>query len=152
MVLTGTSMVHVPYKGAAPAVTELIAGQVQLGFNAIPSVLPHVKTGKLKALAVSSAKRANAVPDLPTIAESAVPGFQYDIWYGIFAPAQTPAALLSKISADVQRALGEPDVVQQLVVQGTEPWASTPSELAQYIREDTARWARIVKERNIKIE
>lgn len=152
MVLTGTNMVHVPYKGAAPAVTELIAGQVQLGFNAIPSVLPHVKTGKLKALAVSSAKRANAVPDLPTIAESAVRGFEYDIWYGIFAPAQTPAAIVSKISADVQRALGEPDVVQQLVAQGTEPSASTPSELAQYILEDTARWARIVKERNIKIE
>jgi tripartite-type tricarboxylate transporter receptor subunit TctC len=152
MVLTGTSMVHVPYKGAAPAMTDLISGQVQLGFNAIPSVLAHVKTGKLRALAVSSIRRAEAVPDLPTIAESAVRGFQYDIWYGIFAPAKTPTALIDKISADIQRSLGERDVLEQLLAQGTEPWSSTPAELAQYVREDTARWAKIVKERNIKVD
>jgi tripartite-type tricarboxylate transporter receptor subunit TctC len=152
MVLTGTNMVHVPYKGGALPVTDLIAGRVQLGFNAIPSVLTHVKSGKLTALAVSSAKRANIVPDLPTIAEAAVPGFQYDIWYGVFAPAQTAAIIVSKISSDVQRALLDPEVVQQLVAQGTEPSASTPSELAQYIREDITRWTRIIKERNIQVE
>jgi tripartite-type tricarboxylate transporter receptor subunit TctC len=152
MVLTGTNMVHVPYKGAAPAMTDLISGQVQLGFNAIPSVLSHVTTGKLRALAVSGAKRADALPDLPTISESAVRGFQYDIWYGIFAPGKTPSALVAKVSADIQRALAERDVIEQLVAQGTEPWPSTPAELAQYVREDTARWAKIVKERNIKVD
>ncbi|MEN3354179.1 MAG: hypothetical protein V7640_2337 [Betaproteobacteria bacterium] len=152
MVMTGTKMVHVPYKGAAPSVTEMVAGQVQLGFNAIPSVLQHVQSGKLTALAVSSARRARALPNLPTIAESAVPGFEYNIWYGLFAPARTPAPLVSKISSDVQRALKESDVVQQLVAQGTEPAPSTSAELAQYIKEDTARWSKIVKERNLKLE
>jgi tripartite-type tricarboxylate transporter receptor subunit TctC len=152
MVMTGTSMVHVPYKGAAPSVTEMVAGQVQLGFNAIPSVLQHVQNGKLKALAVSSAKRAKALPNLPTIAESAVPGFEYNIWYALFVPAKTPPDLVAKISTDVQRALKEPEVVQQLVAQGTEPAPSTPAALAQYIKEDTARWSRIVKEKNLKLE
>jgi tripartite-type tricarboxylate transporter receptor subunit TctC len=152
MVMTGTKMVHVPYKGAAPSVTEMVAGQVQLGFNAIPSVLQHVQSGRLTALAVSSARRARALPNLPTIAESAVPGFEYNIWYGLFAPARTPASLIGKISNDIQRALKEPDVVQQLVAQGTEPAPTTSAELAQYIKEDTARWSKIVKERNLKLE
>ena len=151
MVLTGTDMVHVPYKGAAPAVTELIAGQVQLGMNAIPSVLQHVKDGKLVALGVGSAKRARGLADVPTIAET-VRGFQYEIWYGLFAPAKTPPGIVSKISTDVQRALKEPDVVQQLVAQGTEPAPTTPQELTQYIREDSARWAKIVKERGVKVQ
>jgi tripartite-type tricarboxylate transporter receptor subunit TctC len=150
LVLTGTNMVHVPYKGGAPSVTELIAGQVQLGFNAIPTVLQYVKDGKLKALAVGSARRVRAVPDLPTIAET-VPGFEYEIWYGLFAPAKTPAAVVAKVSADVQRALRDPDVVRQLVAQGTEPAPTTPEQLTQYIRDDTARWTKIVKERNLKI-
>lgn len=150
LVLTGTSMVHVPYKGGAPSVTELIAGQVQLGFNAIPSVLQYVKDRRLTALAVGSAKRVRAVPDLPTIAET-VPGFQYEIWYALFAPAKTPPAIVGKLSTDVQRALNEADVVQQLVAQGTEPSPTTSDQLAQYIREDTARWAKIVKERNLKV-
>ena len=151
MVLTGTDMVHVPYKGAAPSVTELIGGQVQLGFNAIPSVLQHVKDGRLVALGVGSLKRARSLPDVPTIAET-VKGFEYEIWYGLFAPSKTPPAIVSKISADVQRALKEPDVIQQLVAQGTEPSPTTPEQLTQYIREDTARWAKIVKERGLKTQ
>lgn len=151
MAMTGTSMVHVPYKGAAPSVTELIGGQVQLGFNAIPSVLPHVKAGKLRALAVAGMERARAVPDLPTINESAVPGFEYDIWYGIVAPAKTPPAIIEKISTNVQRALGDPDVVQLIVAQGAEPSPTTPQALDQFIKNDTARWTRIIKERNLKL-
>lgn len=150
-VLTGTDMVHVPYKGASISVTDLMAGQVQLAFNAIPSVLPLVKSGKLTAIAVSSAKRSQILPELPTVAET-VPSFQYNIWYGLFAPAGTPEALAQKISADVQRALKEPDAVALLAAQGTEAAPSTPQELARYIREDTARWARIVQERNLKID
>jgi tripartite-type tricarboxylate transporter receptor subunit TctC len=150
MVLTGTDMVHVPYKGGAPSVTELVAGQVQLGFNAIPTVLHYVKDGRLQAIALGSLKRSTVLPDLPTIAET-VPGFEYEIWYGLFAPAKTSPAILDKVSADVQKALREPDVIQVLVAQGTEPAPTTPEQLAQYIREDTARWRRIVKERNLRI-
>lgn len=150
LVLTGTNMVHVPYKGGAPSVTELIAGQVQLGFNAIPTVLQYVKDGKLRALAVGSPKRVRALPDLPAVAET-VPGFEYEIWYGLFAPSKTPAPIVAKISTDVQRALREPDVIQQLVAQGTEPAPTTPEQLSQYIRDDTARWVKIVRERNLKI-
>ena len=150
LVMTGTNMVHVPYKGGAPSVTELIAGQVQLGFNAIPTVLQYVKDGKLRALAVGSPQRVRALPDLPTVAET-VPGFEYEIWYGLFAPAKTPAPLVAKVSTDVQRALREQDVIQQLLAQGTEPAPTTPEQLAQYIRDDTARWVKIVKDRNLKI-
>jgi tripartite-type tricarboxylate transporter receptor subunit TctC len=151
MVMTGTSMVHVPYKGAAPSVTEMIAGQVQLGFNAIPSVLQHVQSGRLTAIAVSSAKRAQALPNLPTVAET-VRGFEYNIWYALLVPSRTPPELVAKLSTDVQRALKEPDVVKQLVAQGTEPAPSSSAALAQYVKEDTARWARIVKEKNLKLE
>jgi tripartite-type tricarboxylate transporter receptor subunit TctC len=150
LVLTGTNMVHVPYKGGAPSVTELIAGQVQLGFNAIPTVLQYVKDGKLRALAVGSPARVRALPDLPAVAET-VPGFDYEIWYGLFAPSKTPGAIVQKISTDVQRALREQDVIQQLVAQGTEPAPTTPEALAQYIKDDTARWVKIVKERNLKL-
>ena len=150
-VLAGIQMVHVPYKGAAISVTDLLSGQVQLAFNAIPSVLPLVNNGKLTAIAVSSAKRALVLPKLPTIEES-VPGFQYNIWYGLFAPAGTPDALVQKISSDLQRALKERDVIDLLVAQGTEPAPTTTQELARYIQEDTARWARIVKERNLKVD
>src|SRR6185295_15835178 len=107
---TGTYKVHVPYKRDVPPVTELKGGQVQLAVNAIPSVLGQIKEGKLRALATGGTKRARAMPDLPTIAET-VPGFEYEIWYGLFAPARTPADIVAKASTDVQRALREPDVV-----------------------------------------
>ena len=151
MSMTGTNMVHVPYKGGAPSVTELVGGQVQLGFNAIPSVLAQVKEGKLRALAVGSTRRARALPDLPTIAET-VPGFEYEIWYGLFAPSRTSPEIVSKVSTDVQRALHEPDVIKQLVAQGTEPAPTTPQALTEYIRNDTARWTKIVRERNLKVQ
>jgi tripartite-type tricarboxylate transporter receptor subunit TctC len=149
--MTGTRMVHVPYKGGAPAVIDLIAGHVQLGFHVILTVLPHLKSGKLVALGMGGTRRAGAVPDIPTIAET-VPGFEYTIWYAIFAPARTPPAIVNKVSADIQRALKEPDLVQQFVSQGSEPHPTTPQALARYVREDTVRWSNIVKERNLKVE
>lgn len=152
LVLTGTDMVHVPYKGAAHSVTDMMAGQVQLGFNAVPSVLSLVRTGKLTGLAVSSAKRAQAIPELPTMPEAGVPDFHYNIWYGIFAPARTPDALVQKISTDIQRSLKETDVVQALTAQGTEAAPSAPAALARYIQEDIARWSKIVRERNLRVE
>ena len=149
MSMTGTQMVHVPYKGGAPAMADLLAGQVQLGFHTIPTAMPHVKAAKLVALGVGSSKRARAAPEYPTIAET-VPGFEYNIWYGYFAPARTPAAIVEKVSADMRRALSDPEVIQQL--QGSEPAGSTPQELARYIKEDTVRWSKIVRERNLKVE
>ena len=149
MSMTGTQMVHVPYKGGAPAMADLIAGHVQLGFHTIPTAMPHIKSGRLVALGVGTSTRARAAPEYPPIAET-VPGFEYNIWYGYFAPARTPAAIVSRVSADIGRALADAEVIQQL--QGSEPAPSTPQALAQYVKEDRVRWAKIVKERNLRIE
>lgn len=151
MAMTSIVMVHVPYKGGAPSVTDLIAGQVQLGFNAIPSVLPHVNAGKLKALAVGSAQRARPMPNLPTIHESAVPGFEYDIWYGLFAPSKVASVIVEKISTSVRRALGEAEVERTIQMQGAEPAPTTPQALTQYIKSESAKWSRIIAERNLKM-
>ncbi len=152
LAMTGTEMVHVPYKGAAPSVNELLAGHVQLGINAVPSVAQHIKTGRLTALAVASAGRSTALPQIPTMAEAGVPGFEYDIWYGLFAPARTPADLIRKVSGDLQRALRDPEVAKQLVTQGSEPAPSSSQELARYIREDTVRWAKLINDRKLKLD
>lgn len=150
--MTGTHMVHIPYKGAAPSVTELAAGHVQLGINAVPSVIGQIKTGRLVPLAVASAKRSRALPDVPTIAEAGVPGFEYDIWYALFAPSRTPPEIVAKVSAALQSALADPDVARQLQEQGAEPAPTTAQELARFIQQDTARWARIIKERKLQID
>jgi tripartite-type tricarboxylate transporter receptor subunit TctC len=150
--MTGTFMVHIPYKGAAPAVTELVAGHVHLGINAIPSVMGSIKIGKLVPLAVASAKRSRALPDVPTIAEAGVPGFEYDIWYGLFAPSRTPPAVVAKVSAALQATLGDPEVARQLREQGAEPAPTTPQELARFIQQDTARWAGIIRERKLQLD
>lgn len=152
MATSDTKMVHVPYKGGSPSVNELLGGHVQMGINAVPSVIHYIKTGKLTALAVASARRDRSLPEVPTVAESGLPGFEYEIWYGLFAPSRTPADIIAKTSADLQRALAEPEVVRQLLEQGAEPRPSSAQELANYIRDDTARWAKIIKERNLKID
>ncbi|NML42170.1 tripartite tricarboxylate transporter substrate binding protein [Ramlibacter sp. G-1-2-2] len=150
--LTKTEMVHVPYKGAAPSVNELLAGVVQLGINAVPSVAQHIQAGKLVPLAVASAKRSPLLPNVPTFAEAGLPEFTYDIWYAVFAPARTPADAVNKVSAALQGALNDPAVAGKLRAQGAEPAPSTPQELGAYVKEDTARWARVIKERNLKLE
>jgi tripartite-type tricarboxylate transporter receptor subunit TctC len=150
--LTKTDMVHVPYKGAAPSVNELLAGVVQLGINAVPSVAPHIKAGKLVPLAVASAKRSPVLPNVPTFAEAGLPEFTYDIWYALFAPARTPGEAVGKVSAALRNALNDPAVALKLREQGAEPAPSTPQELAAYVKEDTARWSRVIRERNLKLE
>jgi tripartite-type tricarboxylate transporter receptor subunit TctC len=150
--LTGTYMVHIPYKGGAPAVTELVGGHVHLGINAVPSVMGPIKMGKLVPLAVASAKRARALPDVPTLAESGVPGFEYDIWYALFAPARTPPEIVARVNAALRASLADAEVVRQLDEQGAEASPSTPQELARLIRDDTARWAKIITERKLKID
>jgi len=143
--MTGIDLVHVPYKGGAPASTDLIAGQVSLLFNSIPSVLPHMRSGRLKALAVGSAVRSPAIPDIPTVAEAGVPGFEYATWYGLFAPAGTPRDIIARLNAAAAKALLASELAQPLRAQGSEPRTTTPEELARFMRVEHARWERVVK-------
>lgn len=150
--MTGTNFVHVPYKGAGPAVTDLLAGQVQLMFNSMPSVLPHVKTGRLRGLAVGSAQRFRAVPDIPTVAEAGVPGFEAMTWFGMFAPAGTPKYIINKLNTQIVRILADPEMAHYLVIQGSEARSSTPEELAKYMRVESERAKKAIKSAAIKIE
>ena len=150
--MTATGMVHVPYKGAGPAVTDLLAGQVQLMFNSMPTVLPHVKTGRLRALAVGSARRANTVPDIATVAESGVPGFEATAWWGLVAPAKTPAGVVGKLGARVERILSDVDVIKRMLAQGAEVQSSTPEGLARFMREESARSRKVIASAGIKSE
>ena len=142
---TGINVVHVPYKGGAPALTDLIAGQVQLLFISIPSVMPQVKAGRLKAIAVSSARRSLSAPEVPTVAESGYPGFEYVNWNALFAPAATPRAIISKLNTEVVKIMRDPDLAQKLVGQGAEPAPGTPEQLAQYMRVDFDRWRKVIR-------
>jgi len=150
--MTGTNFVHVPYKGAGPAVTDLLAGQVQLMFNSMPSVLPHVKTGRLRGLAVGSAQRFRAVPDIPTVAEAGVPGFEAMTWFGMFAPAGTPKYIINKLNTQIVRILTDPEMAHYLVIQGSEARSSTPEELAKYMRVESERAKKAIKSAAIRIE
>jgi tripartite-type tricarboxylate transporter receptor subunit TctC len=149
---TGTSMVHIPYKGGGAPVTDLLAGHVPLGIHAVPSIVQQIRLGQVVPLAVASAKRSRALPDVPTMAEAGVPGFEYDIWYALFAPARTPPEVVNRASAALQAALNDPEVARQLIEQGAEPAPTTPQGLARFMKEDTAKWAKVIKERNLKID
>lgn len=150
--MTATDMVHVPYKGSGPAVTDLLGGQVQLMFNSMPTVLPHVKTGRLRALAAGSAKRAKTVPEIATVAESGVPGFEATAWWGMVAPAKTPAAIVSKLNAHIARTLADTDVAQRMLAQGAELQGSTPEGLARFMREESARMRKVISSANIRVD
>lgn len=150
--LAGIDMVHVPYKGSVPALTDLLGGQVQVMLNTMPATLPHVKSGKLRALAVGSARRAKAAPDLPTVAESGVPGFEAVTWAGLSAPAKTPAGVLDRLNVAVARALAEPDLVQHLSRQGAEPQPTKPDAFLAYMREESARARKVIQLAGIKVE
>lgn len=149
--MTGGDMVHVAYKGAAPAVVDLLANHVQVGFAALPSVMPHIKTGKLVALAVGTPARTPLLPDVPTAAET-LPGFDYEAFYGLFAPKGTPAALIEKIRADVTQALNQPEVLRVIQAEGAQPAPTTGAELAARIEEESALWLRIIRQRNLKFD
>lgn len=151
LAMTGADMEHVPYKGAAPGVVDLVGNQVQAGFNALPSVLAHIKAGRLTALAVGTRHRSRLLPDVPAVGET-VPGFEYVAWYGLFAPTGTPAAIAEKIRVDATRALAAPEVAQVLLAEGSDPAPGSGPELARLIEEETELWRRIIKERNLKME
>lgn len=150
--LTGTSMVHVPYKGAGPALIELIGGQVQVGVPSATSSMPHVRSGKLKALAVTTLQRSSLVPELPSVAESGVPGFSIDSWYGFVAPARTPASIIRKLNAEMVAILKSPAVVSYLAKEGAVPKGSTPAELAETMQAELAKWGKVIRSANIKFE
>jgi tripartite-type tricarboxylate transporter receptor subunit TctC len=150
--MAGINIVHVPYKGGAASITDLIAGQVQLVISSAPSVVPHVRSNRLRALAIGSAKRTPALPDVPTVAESGVPGYEYTTWYGIFAPVRTPAPIVARLNAEIVRMLADSQMTQRFQSQGGDPASSTPAALTAYMREELARWTRVIKTAGIKIE
>jgi len=148
----GVDMTHVPYKGSAPALTDLIGGQVQVMFDNLPSSLPQIKAGKLRAIAVTSAQRAPALPDIPTIAESGLPGFEATSWFGIVAPTGTPPAIIARINADVNQWLQSPEAREKLLAQGALAAGGTPEQFAAYIRAETEKWAKVVKASGAKVD
>jgi tripartite-type tricarboxylate transporter receptor subunit TctC len=151
-VQTGIQMTHVPYKGSAPAIQDLLGGQVQLMFDNLPSALPQIKAGKLRALGVTSATRAAALPDVPTIAESGLPGFEASSWFGLLAPAGTPRDVVVKLDAEVAKWLASQDARDKLLAQGAIAAGGTPEDFSAHIAAETAKWAKVVKESGAKVD
>ena len=148
--MTGTDMVQVPFKGGAPGVVGLLSGQVQLYFATISTALPHVKSGKLRALAVTSVKRSVVAPEYPTIAEAGVPGYEHASWVGLLAPARTPANVIARLHAESVKAVNLPDIKSLLLRDGLEPVGDTPQEFAAVVKSEVAKWNRVVRAAGIK--
>ncbi len=149
-VMTAVDMLHVPYKGAAPAVADILAGHVKLGFHNMPDVVPHLKSGGLRAIAVTAAKRAAALPDVPTIAESGVPGYAAEVWFGVFAPAGTPRPVVDRLHAEISKALADPEIKEKLESLGNEVSGIGPDAFSAYVKTEVSRWADIVKKAEVK--
>ena len=150
--MTKLKMVHVPYKGSGPGVVDLVAGHVPLMMPNMLSALPHIKTGRLRALGVTSARRAAGAPDIPTIAEAGVPGYEAVQWYGVLAPAGTPRAIVTRLHAQIVRVLQLPDIRQRFSTDGAEAVGSSPEEFTTFIRAETAKWAQVIKDAGIRPE
>ncbi len=150
--MAGVKTVHVPYKGQGPALTDLIAGQVQMLYSSIPSVLPHVRQGQLNAIAVGSAKRIPSLPDIPTIAESGVPGYEAYSWVGMVAPAATPRVVVQRLNREIVEILKEKDVAEKLNGQGALPVGDSPEQFASYIKAEIDKWGAVVRSSNIKVD
>jgi len=141
----GVKMVHIPYKGSSPALTDLLGGQVAVMFDLLPSSLPHIQSGKLRALSVTSAQRSALLPNLPTMAESGLAGYQVNSWFGLLAPAKTPSTVIAKLNSEVGKVLQSPGIREQMSEQGAEPLFSSPEEFGKVINTDLASWGRVVK-------
>ena len=150
--MTGTSIVHVPYKGSAPALTDLVAGQVQLMFDLVLTAAPHVRSGAARALAVTGRERSAVLPGVPTVAESGVPGYEVSAWFGLFAPAGTPASVVSALAAETAKALRQPDLRERLAAQGADPITNTPEQFAAFVKEELAKWSGVVKASGMKVD
>jgi len=150
--LAGVSTQHIPYKGSGLALNDLLAGQVQLSYQSPSAVVGHIKNGKLKAIAISGRTRASALPQVPTFAESGLPGLEVGIYYGVLAPAGTPRPIVDKLSTEMAKILATPDFKEKLASQGVDPFITTPEQFAALIRTDMAKYGRIIKAANIKLE
>jgi len=150
--MAGIKILHIPYKGAGPATADLLGGQVKFGLTALPPAVPHVKSGRLTAIAVTTLKRVTILSDVPTVSESGYPGYQVDNMYGILAPAGTPKAVINKLHADIVRVLGMPEVKDRLLAQGFEPLGNTPEEFGRYLKSEAIKWAKVVKESGAKVD
>jgi len=150
--MAGTQMVHVPYKGAGPALTDLMGGQVNMLINTVPASLQHIKAGTVKALAVTSLKQSSLLPDVPTMAQAGLPGYEAVSWFGIAAPAGTPRDIVLKLNAEIKKAVQDPDTQKQMHAQGGEPMVMGVDELAAYIREEIKMWAKVVKESGATVD
>jgi tripartite-type tricarboxylate transporter receptor subunit TctC len=145
----GVDIVHVPYKGSAPAVTDLVSGQVQMMYDTVASALPHIKAGRLRPLAVATAKRSLSLQDIPTIAEAALPGFEVTTWFGALVPAKTPKEIVTKLNGEIVKILNMPDVKKRLIEAGAEPVGNSPEEMAAQIKNETETFAAVVKQAKI---
>jgi tripartite-type tricarboxylate transporter receptor subunit TctC len=150
--MAAVDLLHVPYKGTGQALTDLLAGQVDLLFAPSQAVIQHVRAGKLRGLATTGAKRTETLPDLPTVAESGLPGYEALGWFGLLAPAATPAPIVDRLSGDANRVLADPEVRSRMLALGADPRGNTPGEFARFIREDQAKWAKLVRDAGIKLD
>ena len=150
--MAGIQLVHVPYKGAAPALTDLLSGQVQLAFNPASVVLPHVRTNRLRALGITSVKRSPLAPEVPTVAEAGVPGYEASGWYAVLAPAGTPQPVISRLHRELINALADRDVKERFAATGVEPIGTTPGQFAAYMRDEYAKWGKVVRAAGVKGE
>jgi tripartite-type tricarboxylate transporter receptor subunit TctC len=150
--MTGTYMVHIPYRGSAPALQDLVAGRVSVMFDLVLTAAPHVRSGAVRGLAVTGAKRSAALPDLPTIAESGLPGYEVSAWFAVFGPAGLPRPVVDRLNAEIARALAEPDLRQRLASQGAETLAGSPDEFAAYLKAEIAKWDKVVRDAGVRPE
>jgi tripartite-type tricarboxylate transporter receptor subunit TctC len=146
------SMLHVPYKGGAPAVSAVMSGEAQMTFNVITGTLPHVRSGKLRGIAVSSAKRAEVAPEIPSVSESGVPGFEVIAWYNMFAPARTPRSIVNRLNGELNRMLLQPDVRERFRTLGVTPLSGTPEDLGNLLKSEIARYAKLIRAAGIKLD
>jgi len=150
--MSKTFMVHIPYKGSAPVVTDLLAGQVDVMFDNIPNVINHVRAGKMKAFAVSSPKRSILAPEIPTVAEAGLPGYEVAVWFGVLVPMGTPADAVQRLNVEIVKILNDPGIRERFGKQGVEVQTSTPDQYQAFVRNEVARWAKVIKEAGIKAD
>jgi tripartite-type tricarboxylate transporter receptor subunit TctC len=150
--MTGVDIVHIPYKGSAPALNDLMAGQVSVMWDNLPASMPFIKANRLRAIAITTAKRYPGLPDLPTIAESGVPGYEASAWFGVVAPAGTPREVVTRLNTEINRAINLADMKERFAQQGATPAPGTPEDFAAWIRSEIAKWGKVVKASGVRVE